>query len=106
MAKKVRVKEKTFLDWYFYDHEDMLSFANNMITELHCKGFIKESVQSLLSSCGYIPGHITENPDDENEYDPSDIELISNRIPGHCHKCGEKYDNSMDNYCSVCLESK
>ena len=106
MSEKIKVKEADFLNWYFSDQDDLLTFAKNTISELRANGYAEDSVQGLLDRSGYIPGFISVNPNDENEYDPSDIELISNRIPGHCHKCGEEYDNSMDNFCSVCLESK
>ena len=106
MSEKIKVKESDFLSWYFSDHEDILTFGRNMITELQSQGFVKESVQSLLDRCGYIPGHISENPDDDNEYDPDDVELISEREPEHCYKCGHEYDNTMDNFCSNCLTSK
>jgi hypothetical protein len=106
MSKKIKVKESEFLSWYFSDHEDILTFGRNMITELQTQGFVKESVQSLLDRCGYIPGHISENPNDDKEYDPEDVELISEREPEHCYKCGHEYDNSMDNFCSNCLALK
>ena len=106
MSEKIKVKESDFLSWYFSDQDDILTFGRNMITELQSQGFIKESVQSLLDRCGYIPGHISDNPDDDNEYDPEDVELISEREPEHCYKCGHEYDNTMDNFCSNCLASK
>lgn len=40
------------------------------------------------------------------EYDPEDVELVSEREPEHCYKCGHEYDNTMDNFCSNCLASK
>jgi hypothetical protein len=106
MSKKIKVKESDFLSWYFSDLDDILTFGRNMITELQSQGFVKESVQSLLDRCGYIPGHISENPDDDKEYDPEDVELISERDPEHCYKCGHEYDNTMDNFCSNCLALK
>jgi hypothetical protein len=106
MSEKIKVKESEFLSWYFSDQDDILTFGRNMITELQSQGFVKESVQSLLDRCGYIPGHISENPNDNKEYDPEDVELISEREPEHCYKCGEEYDNTMDNFCSHCLASK
>ena len=105
MSEKIKVKESEFLNWYFSDDEDLLIFARNMVSELHTAGFIKETVQSLLDRSGYIPGHISTEPDD-NEYDPEDVELISEREPEHCYKCGHEYDNTMDNFCSNCLASK
>jgi hypothetical protein len=75
--KKIKVKKIDFLNWYFDDHDDLLMFAKNMVSELQSSGFIKESVQSLLDRCGYVPGYISENPDDDNEYDPDDVELIN-----------------------------
>lgn len=106
MSEKIKVKESDFLSWYFSDQEDILTFGRNMITELQSQGFVKESVQSLLDRCGYIPGHLSENPDNDNEYDPEDVELVSEREPEHCYKCNHEYDHSMDNFCSNCLASK
>jgi hypothetical protein len=106
MSEKIKVKESEFLSWYFSDQDDILTFGRNMITELQTQGFVKETVQSLLDRCGYIPGHISENPNDDNEYDPEDVELISERESEHCYKCGHEYDNTMDNFCSNCLALK
>ena len=74
---KIKVKKIDFLNWYFADHDDLLMFAKNMVSELQSNGFIKESVQSLLDRCGYVPGYISENPNDDEEYDSGDIELIN-----------------------------
>ena len=105
MSEKIKVKESDFLNWYFSDRDDILTFGRNMITELQSQGFVKESVQSLLDRCGYIPGHISENPDDDNEYDPDDVELISERNK-NCPKCGHEYDETMENFCQNCLTSR
>ena len=105
MSKKIKITEKAFLKWYFSDTEDVMTFGQNMISELYTEGFIKESVQSLLDRCGYIPGFISKDADDK-EYDPEDGELVSEREIEHCYKCGHEYDNTMDNFCSNCLASK
>ena len=105
MSKKIKITEKAFLKWYFSDTEDVMTFGQNMISELYTEGFIKESVQSLLDRCGYIPGFISKDADDK-EYDPEDVELISERKPERCYKCNHVYDNSMDNFCTNCLSSK
>jgi hypothetical protein len=73
---KIIVTKKEFLDWYFSDEDDKRIFATNAILELYTQGFVKETAQSLLDRCGYIPGSISENSDDENEYDPKDVKLI------------------------------
>jgi hypothetical protein len=106
MSKKIKITEKAFLDWYFIDDEDYLRFAKNMASKLLTHGFVKESMQGLLERCTSIPGFISENPDDDKEYEPKDVELISEREPEHCYKCGHEYDNTMDNFCSNCLASK
>ena len=105
MSKKIKITEKAFLKWYFSDTEDVMTFGQNMISELYTEGFVKESVQSLLDRCGYIPGFISKDADDK-EYDPEDVELVSEREPEHCYKCGHEYDNTMDDFCSNCLASK
>ena len=105
MSKKIKITEKAFLKWYFSDTEDVLTFGQNMISELYSEGFVKESVQSLLDRCGYVPGFISKDADDK-EYDPEDVELISERKTQRCYKCNHVYDNSMDNFCTNCLSSK
>lgn len=102
---KVKLKESAFLDWYFSNHEDVMLFARNIILELRTNGFVKESIQSLLNRFGHIPGCICEG-EPKGEFDPNDIELISEREPKYCYDCGHEYDNSMDNFCSNCLASK
>lgn len=105
MSKKIKITEKAFLKWYFSDTEDVLTFGQNMISELYSEGFVKESVQSLLDRCGYVPGFISKDADDK-EYDPEDVELVSEKEPQRCYKCNHVYDNSMDNFCTNCLSSK
>lgn len=106
MSHKIKLKEEKLLDWFFSDQDDMLSFAKLAIDDMRTNGYTKWSVQGILDGCGYLPAYICENGEEGKEYDPSDIELITDREPEHCYKCGHEYDNSMDNFCSNCLASK
>ena len=106
MSKKIKVKASKFLNWYFSDLDELLEFGREMVSELQSEGYVKETVQGILDRCGYIPGYITENPDDENEYDPSEIELVLEKKPEYCNNCGYEYDHSMDNFCNNCLALK
>jgi len=102
---KVKLKESAFLDWLFSDQDDINTFGRNMISELRANGFVKETVQNLLDCCGYVPGFICEDEPD-GEFDPENVELISEREKEECYKCGVEYDNTMDDFCSNCLASK
>lgn len=103
MDTKIKLKESRLLDWMFSDADDLKSFAKLAIEELYTKGRTKWTVQGILDGCGYIPGYICEDGEHGAEYDPSDIELITDREIEVCYKCGHEYDESMSNFCSNCL---
>lgn len=73
---KIKVTEESFLNWYFSDDSDKLVFANNAIAELKTHGKVLQTVQTLLDNCEYVPGFITEDGDEDEEYSPEDVELI------------------------------
>lgn len=65
-----------FLNWYFSDVDDLQNWADNLLEELRVTGKVSTSTQSIYDSCGYIPQHICNNSDGQNEYHPSQVELI------------------------------
>jgi hypothetical protein len=73
---KIKVTEENLLNWYFSDSDDILIFGRNIISELQKEGKSKWTVQDVLSICDYIPGFITENGEDDKEYNPKEVELI------------------------------
>lgn len=79
MEKKYKLTNKKFLDWYFYDNDDIVSFGINVVNELKSFGKATINVQSLFDSCVYIPQWICEGQSihDEEELFPEDVELIN-----------------------------
>lgn len=73
------VDSSRFLDWYFSDEGDFLSWARNLAEELYCSGKVSTSVQAIFDSCGYIPQYICNDLDGDAEYTPNQIELILNK---------------------------
>jgi DNA-directed RNA polymerase specialized sigma54-like protein len=71
------VTASSFLDWYFTDEDDTITIGNRAIDELNDTGTFTISVEQLFDECGYIPQEKCENNDGDNEYDPSQIELIN-----------------------------
>lgn len=76
---KNRVTASSFLQWYFSNSEntnDAESIGNRAIASLNCEGSFNISVRILFDECGYIPQHICEDADGDNEYDPSEVCFI------------------------------
>jgi hypothetical protein len=78
MSEKINsVKASRFLDWYFADYEDLASFG------LQCMEWIKKfgktdiTSEQLFEQCGYIPQHICEDVEGDNDYSPEQIEFIN-----------------------------
>lgn len=76
-----QVKASRFLDWYFSDFGDHMTFGRACLQMLETFGKVDITVEQLFESCGYIPDHICEdfNGDygNDNEFDPSEVELIN-----------------------------
>jgi hypothetical protein len=73
---KNHVTASRFLAWYFSDSEDAESIGNRAIASLNWEGSFNISVRILFDECGYIPQHICEDADGDNEYDPSQVCFI------------------------------
>jgi hypothetical protein len=73
---KNKVKASDFLAWYFTDSDDAESIGNRVIESLQCDGTFTIDVQTLYDECGYIPQHICEDSDGDNEYEPNEVLLI------------------------------
>jgi hypothetical protein len=71
------ITASSFLDWYLSDSDDIESLGNRAHECLSDDGKFIITVQDLFDECGYIPQDKCENDDGDNEYDPSQIELIN-----------------------------
>jgi hypothetical protein len=95
---KNKVKASDFLEWYFSDSEDAESIGNRAIESLECDGTFTIDVQTLYDECGYIPQHICVNKKGDEDYDPSEVELIqdlgvrSDKNADHIMSLLEDYD--------------
>lgn len=73
---KNQVTASSFLAWYFSDSDDAKSIGNRVIASLNHDGSFEISVRELFDTCGFIPQHICEDADGDNEYDPSEVCFI------------------------------
>ena len=71
------VTKSSFLDWYFSDSDDVITIGERAINELKDTGTFTISVEELFDECGYIPQEKCEDNDRDNEYHPSQIQLIN-----------------------------
>ena len=70
---KNQVTKKAFIEWYFCDtHLEKTIIMDALIN----KGEFLVRVEDLYESCGYIPQYICVNNDGDDEYNPSEVELI------------------------------
>jgi hypothetical protein len=77
---KNKVKASDFLKWYFSDNDDLRDIGYRVYESLMKWGKYSINVQTLYDQCGYIPQHICEDSDGNNEYDPSEVLLIGEEV--------------------------
>ena len=73
---KNKVKERRFLEWYFQDQDDLVSFAKGILEELLISGKSIITTKTIFDTCGYIPSHICDNDSVDEEYETSEVELL------------------------------
>ena len=78
VAKKNQVTKKNFIYWFADDWDDLsVSLFNMDILGVLAKdGQITIRVEDFYDIVGYIPQRICVNRDGNEEYDPSEVELI------------------------------
>lgn len=78
--KKVKLKKKRFLDWYFSDTDDYIHLAIKILKQLKHEGKSSITIEEIFEGCSELPDYIMENHDEDNEigayYYISEIELI------------------------------
>lgn len=81
--KKVTLKRKSFIDWYFSDNEDIYIIGNKVANTLQKEGRITITAEELLDGCGELPSYIMEEYRDDDDHHaeakyfvPTEIELI------------------------------
>ena len=73
---KNRVKESRFLEWYFQNQDDLVSFARGILEELSVNGMSFVTSEKIFDTCGYIPSHICEDEVEDCEYDTSEVHFL------------------------------
>lgn len=73
---KNRVTASNFLQWYFSERDDVIKFGYEVYECLVHDGTFNISARMLFDECGYIPQHICEDDDGDNEYEPSQVCFI------------------------------
>jgi hypothetical protein len=76
MKTKNKVTLTKFINWYFFDSDDVKNLGKRAIENLLTDGFFRISAMDLFEECGYIPQHICE-VDGDGEYHPSEVEFIN-----------------------------
>ena len=74
---KNQVTKKEFIEWMFADKDDLILDKNEIIDTLVNEGQYTITVKGLYESVGYIPQYICVNDDGDEEYHPSEVELIN-----------------------------
>jgi len=109
--KKYKLDNKTFLEWYYSDKDDLVSLGRYVLTSLKANGHYDVKSQDTLDECGYIPKRLLEGfaSDTEGEIeDMSEIELINIEDNTHekCEHCGEiTLIHDEVGFCLHCLEA-
>jgi len=79
MAKKYKMTNAAFLEWYYSDSDDIKAIGRRAIESLKSNGKFKISSQEILNECGYIPVRLLEDKKDLGDCDEvddmSEIEL-------------------------------
>lgn len=71
-ANKVRASK--FLNWYFSESDDYVTFGMKSVLSLFEHGNISLSIVDIFNDCGYIPSDICEQKDDKvKQYLPIDL---------------------------------
>jgi hypothetical protein len=73
---KNRVTASSFLEWYLETTDDYVYLGEKVKESLLKEGSFNISARMLFDECGYIPQHICEDDDGDNEYDPSEVCFI------------------------------
>jgi hypothetical protein len=73
---KNKVTATAFLKWYFSERQDTYDIGKRVIESLMNEGVFFISELILFENCGYIPQHICEDKNGNEEYNPSDVEFI------------------------------
>jgi hypothetical protein len=74
---KNKITKSQFLAWYFSDSDDIESLGHRAYECLSDDGEFHINVQDLFNECGYIPQEQCEDNTGDDEYDPSEVELIN-----------------------------
>lgn len=73
---KNKVTASSFLKWYFSDSDDLKSLGSRALDSLLYEGVFNVDARTFFDECNYIPQHICEDADGNNEYDPSEVCFI------------------------------
>ena len=75
--KKNQITKSQFLAWYFSQKDDIESMGYEVYQCLIGDDAFHITTQDLFNECGYIPQEQCEDNDGEEEYHPSEVELIN-----------------------------
>jgi len=64
-----------FMQWFFTEDEDYLSFASEAIQSIKANGFVKYEKIDMFNRAEYVPGRFVTGGDEDGEYHPSELTL-------------------------------
>ena len=75
---KNQVRKQDFIEWFAEDWNDFISPLADMeiLSKLAKEGQITIRIEDFYDVVGYIPQRICVNKGGNEEYDPSEVELI------------------------------
>ena len=74
---KNQVTKSKFLSWYFSNQCDAISIGYEVISALNEDGKYAINVNELFDCSVYIPASICVNANDDDKYEPNEVELIN-----------------------------
>jgi|TARA_R110001606_G_scaffold266141_2_gene415099 uncharacterized membrane protein len=103
---KKQVNFKDFMQWFFSDsgEDEFAGFGEEVVAEINRVGSVTYTAQDMLDRSGYVPGHIVIGGDEDEEYDPSELQLVKGNEPT-VEAENESYspgDEMEDGYVSNC----
>ena len=78
VVKLNSIKKKVFLDWVFDDFsgDAGIFFSDYLYEKLFNEGKFTLTIDDIIETVEYIPGHLCETRADGAEYDPKEVEII------------------------------
>ena len=110
---KKQVNFKDFMQWFFSDsgEDEFAGFGEEAVAEINRVGSVTYTAQDMLDRSGYVPGHIVIGGDEDEEYDPSELQLVKGNEPtveaeNESYSPGDEMEGGyVSNCCGASIEN-